>query len=107
MEQPLARHKTVKQALEYVAKKPQPDTDPIETPMWELIAGCLFRIANSPDKNVRGAVAKATRAQKIILDRMVGARAPGTHPAQMQSEEITFKDLTDVPSLTQVKEQDE
>ncbi|GEP27956.1 hypothetical protein CLE01_25540 [Cryobacterium levicorallinum] len=54
----------------------------------------LFELANSPDKKVRGSMARATKAQKIILDRLVGRRRPGTHPAQVQVDAINFIDLT-------------
>jgi hypothetical protein len=62
--------------------------------VYELVCQALFQVANSPDSNVRGSFAKANRAQKLILNRMVGRRRPGTHPAQTRSEEIEFVDLT-------------
>ena len=90
----LAKHKTIKQALDAVAKNPHLEVDPIEAPVWQLVCGNLFDIANKPDRKVRGALARATRAQKILLDRMVGLRKAGSHPAQMQSDELEFLDLT-------------
>jgi hypothetical protein len=91
----LKRHKSIADALQYVADHPARSTDaPIDAPVYELVGRALFQVANSPDSNVRGSFAKANRAQKLILNRMVGRRRPGTHPAQTQSEEIEFVDLT-------------
>ena len=90
------KHKTIPQALQYVADHPvasDPDT-PLNMPMWELIARELFDIANKPDRRVKGAVARATKAQKMIYDRMVGRRKPGTHPAMTKTDEIEYRDLT-------------
>lgn len=67
---------------------------PVEEPVYLLISDALFRIANSPDPKKRGSVAKATQAQKMILDRMVGTRKPGSHPAVQDAAEITFVNLT-------------
>jgi hypothetical protein len=94
----LKRHKRIADALQYVADHPVRSTDaPIDTPVYELVSRALFHIANSPDSSVRGSMAKANRAQKLILNRMVGRRRAGTHPAQAQSEEIEFVDLTTSP----------
>ena len=90
----VTRHKEVSDALQFVADHPEAAKEPIETPCWELIARQLFHVANSPDKRVRGSMARATRAQKMLLDRMVGRRRPGTHPAQASTEGIDFTDLT-------------
>ena len=91
----LKRHKSIAEALQYVAANPARSTDaPIDAPVYELVARALFQVANSPDQGVRGSLAKANRAQKLIFNRMVGRRRPGTHPAQVQSEEIEFIDLT-------------
>jgi len=89
------RNKTVHEALQYVAEHPQPSTqDPIDMPIWELISREVFHVANHPNKSVRGSLARATRAQKILLNRLVGRRRPGTHPAQANTEGIDFTDLT-------------
>jgi hypothetical protein len=91
----LKRHKSIADALQYVAEHPIGSTAaPIDAPVYELVCQALFQVANSPDSNVRGSFAKANRAQKLILNRMVGRRRPGTHPAQARTEEIEFVDLT-------------
>ena len=91
----LKKHKTVYEALKYVSEHSTPSTeDPIQMPVHEAVARKLFTIANSPDPRVRGSEARATRAQKIILDRLVGRRAPGTAPAQSEADELEFHDLT-------------
>ncbi len=86
--------KTVREALQYVADHPEKTTDPIDTPVWELMGRTLFELANTPNAKVRGSMAKATKAQKIITDRLVGLRRPGTHPAQARDTTISFVDLT-------------
>jgi hypothetical protein len=99
----LKRHKSIAEALQYVVDHPmQGATAPIDTPAYELVSRALFLVANSPDSNVRGSFARAHRAQKLILNRMVGRRRAGTHPAQTQSEEIEFVDLTVSPEAVSV-----
>lgn len=96
----LKKHRSVHDALKYVSEHSTPSTeDQIQMPVYEAVARKLFSIANSPDPRVRGSEARATRAQKIILDRLVGRRAPGTAPAQGESDEIEFLDLTAMPVL--------
>lgn len=90
----LVKHKTVREALQYVADHPEQTTDPIDTPVWELMGRTLFELANNPNSKVRGATARATRAQKIISNRLVGLRRAGTHPVKAKETEITFHDLT-------------
>lgn len=85
--------KTIREALDYVAKHP-PSADPLDMPVWEHIARGLFETANSPNPKVRGSMAKATRAQQMILDRMVGRRKPGSRPVSGKKVEVTFIDLT-------------
>lgn len=92
----LVKHKGVREALQYVADNPELRTAPIDTPVWELIARILFEIANSPDAKVRGSMARATKAQKMIADRLVGTRRAGTHPAQAKRQQVAFVDLTQV-----------
>lgn len=91
---PLAKHKTVREALQYVANNPEMKTAPIDTPVWELVSRILFEIATRPDARVRGSMARATRAQKLISDRLVGTRRPGTHPAEAKKRQVSFVDLT-------------
>lgn len=87
--------KSVRDALKYVADNPQwPAIPPLDMPVWEIVARNLYDIANSPDTRVVGSMAKATRAQKIILNRSTGTRRAGTHPAQRVNQGITFTDLT-------------
>ncbi len=93
------KHKSIREALEYVAAHPVSTSDPIDTPVYELVAQSLFDIANKPNRKVRGSMARANRARKIIFDRLVGRRRTGTHPAQVQGDEIDFVDLTQTPAL--------
>lgn len=89
------RNKTVQEALSYVGSHPPQSFEPtVDMPTWEVVGQLLYLIANSGNPRVRGSVARATRAQKMIWDRKVGRRAPGTHPATIKAEEINFKDLT-------------
>jgi hypothetical protein len=86
---------SIRQALQFVADNPQPATDvQLDLPVHELISRALFRIANNPDNRVRGSMARATRAQKIILNRLVGTRRPGSHPAASKVGDLEFVDLT-------------
>lgn len=86
---------TVQQALQNVADNPVPRTDElIQLPVHELMARSLFEIANQPDIKVRGSMARANRARKMIMDRLVGKRRPGTHPSTKAPVEIEFVDLT-------------
>lgn len=91
---PPAKHKTVRGALQYVADHPNLTTPPIDTPVWHLIALTLFEIANSPDARVKGSLTRASRAQRMIADRLVGLRRRGTHPATAQEQTVILKDLT-------------
>lgn len=88
------KHRTVKEALEFVAKHPEPSTAPIEMPIWELVSRQLFETAN----NIGGTAAQMRRtatAHKIIFDRLAGKRKPGTHPAASKSKrELQIRDLT-------------
>ena len=91
----MKRHRTLQEALQYVADHPEPSTDvALEMPVHELICRQLFELAMSPDAKVRGSLGRATRAQKLIMDRLIGRRRPGTHPAQAQGDDLEFDDLT-------------
>lgn len=88
-------HVTIKQALQRVADNPTPDTDvALQVPAHELVCRSLFEIANNPDAKVRGSMARANRARKLIFDRLVGKRKPGTHPATKNVVQVDFVDLT-------------
>lgn len=90
----LRKHKTVRDALVYVAEHElDPNQAPIDTPVWELIGRTLFEIANNPNAKVRGSMARATKAQRMISERLVGTRRPGTHPARAVATTISFVDL--------------
>jgi hypothetical protein len=88
-------HKSVQDALQYVADHPQmSEADTIDVPAWELIGRTLFQIANHPNYRERGSQARSLKAHKILTDRLVGKRRAGTHPAQQTSDKIEFVDLT-------------
>lgn len=91
----MTSHKTVRESLQYVSTHPQPSTeDQLEAPMWELVGRTLFTIAMSPNEKVRGSMARATRAQRMISDRLVGLRRAGTKVAVRRDVAIEFHDLT-------------
>ncbi|QDF17003.1 hypothetical protein SEA_YELLOWPANDA_53 [Microbacterium phage YellowPanda] len=92
---PLNRHKTIRQALSYVDRNPDwPEIQRLDMPIWELISRNLFDIANHPNTKVRGSLARATRAQRILLDRLTGTRRQGTNPAVRNSKSLQLLDLT-------------
>lgn len=91
----LKKHKTVVEALQYVVDHPRQSREAtIECPAWELVARTLVDIANHPDPRVKASQARAIKAQKMLANRLVGRRRPGTHPAQQSSDSLTFVDLT-------------
>lgn len=86
---------SIRQALQNVADHPQVGTDEIlQLPVHELVARALFEIANKPDGSVRGSMARANKARKMILDRLVGKRRPGTAPTSTEVTQLEFIDLT-------------
>ena len=87
---------TIQQALTKVSEKWESarDMDMIATPVYELIGFTLFDIANSGDVRVRGSIRRSTRAQKIIMNRMVGLRRPGSRPITRENDGLEFVDLT-------------
>lgn len=87
---------TIQQALTRVSEKWESarDMDMIGTPVYELIGFTLFDIANSGDVRVRGSIRRSTRAQKIIMNRMVGLRRPGSRPVTRENDGLEFVDLT-------------
>lgn len=87
--------KSVRESLQWVATHPlDPTVEPIDMPVWEHVGRTLFELANSPDAKVRGAMGRATKAQRMISDRLVGTRRPGTHPVVKKESTISFVDLT-------------
>jgi hypothetical protein len=89
------KHMTVRQALQQVADYPQPlDDELVQWPAYELISRTLYEVANMPDQSVRGSMNRANRARKMILDRLVGRRRSGSHPATRNNVTIDFIDLT-------------
>ena len=87
---------TIQQALTKVSEKWESarDMDMIATPVYELIGFTLFDIANSGDARIRGSIRRSTRAQKIIMNRMVGLRRPGSRPVTRENDGLEFVDLT-------------
>lgn len=86
---------TVRQALQHVADYPDFIDDVLITkPVHELVSRTLYDIANNPDPSVRGSLTRANTARKIILERLVGRRRPGSHPATRNNTEVEFTDLT-------------
>ncbi len=87
---------TIQQALTKVSEKWEAarDMDIIGTPVYELIGFTLFDIANSGDVRIRGSIRRSTRAQKIIMNRMVGLRRPGSRPITRENDGLEFVDLT-------------
>lgn len=99
----MARHVTIRQALQNVADDPVVRSDEVvNMHVHELVARTLFEIANHPDASVRGSTAKANKARKMILDRLVGKRRAGSHPATRVDVPLEFEDLTTyTPELTE------
>lgn len=87
---------TIQQALTRVSEKWESarDMDMIGAPVYELIGFTLFDIANSGDARIRGSIRRSTRAQKIIMNRMVGLRRPGSRPITRENDGLEFVDLT-------------
>ena len=87
---------TIQQALTKVSEKWEAarDMDIIGTPVYELIGFTLFDIANRGDARIRGSIRRSTRAQKIIMNRMVGLRRPGSRPITRENDGLEFVDLT-------------
>lgn len=87
---------SVRRALEIVSRNYSVNREiTIDRPVYELVGQALFDIANNPDPKVPGAMTRASRAQRLILNRMVGTRRPGTHPAARATSELEFADLTE------------
>lgn len=86
---------SVRAALQHVADHPILDTDVLlDVRVHELLARTVFEVANNPDEKVRGGLSRANRARRMLMDRLVGKRRPGTAPAAKTEDEIEFVDLT-------------
>lgn len=86
--------KSIREALKYVSDHPEPQGDPLDMPVWEHVCRALFEHAHNPNPKVRGSMARATKAQEMILDRMVGKRRPGSRPISGGKTQVEFEDLT-------------
>lgn len=92
------KHTTIRQSLQHVADNPVLETDEIiNVHTHELVARALYDIANRPDAAVRGSMARANKARQMILNRLVGKRRAGSHPATRHEIPIEFVDLTAQP----------
>lgn len=86
---------SIRDALQRVADTASDEPDVVlDVRVHELVCRTLFQLANSADQRAKGSMARATRAQRIILNRMAGTRKPGTHPAARAQAGIEFIDLT-------------
>ena len=86
---------TVAQAIKHVSQYPNPvDDDIVNQKVYEIIPRVLFQIANTPDQKVRGSLARSTKARKMILNRLVGRRRPGSRPLGTTGTAVTFDDMT-------------
>lgn len=91
----MTTRRTVRQALQHVADYPGVvDDDVLSMHTGELIARTLFDIANKPDVNERGSMARANKARKMIFDRLSGKRRAGTGPRMEQEQLLTMRDMT-------------
>ena len=88
---PVSIHEAMKRVAEYPVML---DDDLIQVPAHELICRTLFEISNRPDATQRGSMARANKARKMILERLVGKRRAGSHPATRVEVSIDFVDLT-------------
>lgn len=90
------RRMTIPQALQHVADNPELQTEElIALPVYELVARTLFEMANNVNTEDRRSMQRANLARKMIFDRLVGKRRPGSHPAtKKQRPEVQFADLT-------------
>lgn len=87
--------RTVREALQHVADYPAPvDDEVIMMHTGELIARTLYDIANKPDANVRGSMARANKARRLIMNYLAGRRRAGTDPHHKPVVELHMNDLT-------------
>jgi len=112
----LKKFKTIKQALTYVKDNPgwpsDRVTDRMNMPAWEMMSRNIFDMA-SMRPETRSEMNMATRAQKILLDRLAGTRRMGTNPAVRQKNALQIVDLTtygdevEVPTIEDETDDDE
>ena len=89
------RHTSVQSALQYVADHPVVESDDmLAMPVHELICRTLFEIANNPMDGKKTSMSRANIARGLILNRLVGRRSPGSHPATKKVVTLTFANLT-------------
>ena len=101
----LKRSVSIRQAMQYVADHPEMQSDElISLPVWELVVRTVFEAANSVDAKKPATMSKANAARAMILNRLVGRRRPGTHPATGQKNTLKFVDLTGDSESRQQKE---
>lgn len=86
---------TIRQALQHVADNPELKTDVLlDVHVHELVCRTLFEIANQPQIQQRGSLNRANIARGMILNRLVGRRRAGSHPATRTRSQLQFVDLT-------------
>lgn len=91
----MVKQVTIRDALQRVADNPRMiDDEVIQAPVHELVCRALFEIANKPDATQRGSMARANKARRMLLNRLVGKRRAGSHPATRQTVPLEFVDLT-------------
>ena len=85
---------TIQQALRHVSLNPELDTNNLlEVPTHELISRTLFEIANGAQLGNTRAMSRANAARAMILNRLVGKRHTGSHPATEKRVQLKFIDL--------------
>ena len=87
---------TIRQALQRFVDNPPVNPEiTIDGFIHDLVPLVLYDIALNPDIRVRGGLARAARAQKMIFDRKDGTRKPGSRPVSLKKISVEFHDLTD------------
>jgi len=106
----LKKFKTIKQALQYVQQNPgwpsDRITDRMDMPAWEMMSRNIFDMASIRPSN-RTEMNMATRAQKILLDRLGGTRRMGTNPAVRKDKALQIVDLTQYSAEVPVPEMED
>ena len=86
---------SIRQALQHVADNPVLTTDVLlNVPVYEMVSRTLFEIANDPQVDSHRSLSRANVARGMILNRLVGRRPAGSHPATQVKTRIEFQDLT-------------